>query len=193
VSCGDNASCGGGECECDEGYDDPNEDGNCTAACPDGDLNAAIDVAARSSLLDVPQKPWEEGEWYSCSGGAVSVNDGGSTKGLYRWLDHPANTRLNTSRGNVCDLAIVGESTAVAYGHSHPYFVWDTDRKVLCEGTVLNKPSDVTDENRRNKKFSTKDRRGAWSVEKPLYLVVPARDLVKVYRKIGGRWKVEIL
>ena len=52
-SCGENAHCGvGGECKCDEGYDDPDKDGNCTAACPDGDLNAAIDVAARASLLN---------------------------------------------------------------------------------------------------------------------------------------------
>ena len=44
VSCGDNASCGGA-CKCDDGYDDPNSDGDCTPGCPE-DLDAAIATVA---------------------------------------------------------------------------------------------------------------------------------------------------
>ena len=192
--CGDNSgpNSSGTACVCDDGYEDTDGDGNCTELCSQG----VLDGTARSSLLPIPREPWERGEPYSCSGGAASVdsNNKTSSKERYRFLDYPTNSSANPGSGDVCRVAIpIGGNTAAA-GHSHPHFVWNRDWLVICGGSPLRNRQAVRDANDDNRSMAPDDKAVAQSAQKPLYLVVPERDHVKVYRKNDrGSWRVERL
>ena len=65
------------------------------------------------------------------------------------------------------------------------------DRGVKCH-TYLRTLAQLNSANRENKKLNDGDRQSAKRAEKPLYLVVPNRDCVKVYRQQSDRnWSVE--
>ena len=186
---GDNASCSGGGCECDEGHDDPNGDGDCTAECPE-DLNAAMDDVAKASLGKIPREPWEQAESYSCSGGAVVAGHRRSSESNY--VKKTEEEWWKKRQAEDKDLCSIAASFADGAGHSHPHFKWPRDDRVRCLGTIMHDRDDVRDQNRANKDFSGNDRQQARSVDKPFYLVVPERNRVKVYRKNdAGNWRVE--
>jgi len=156
--------CSNGACVCDDGYRDPDGDGDCACGPPD------VDAAASASLLAIPKEPWEQGEAYSCSANAVLAGCRVSSESKYD----------NKGAMDVCRLNIpVG---SLASGHSHPHFKYPRDRGVRCRGYRLMDPVDVRDQNNSNKNFSPADRESARNAGVPLYLVVPERNRVKVYR-----------
>ncbi len=191
VVCGKNSVCSNGQCQCSSGYEDPDADGDCTRVCTQG----AYDTLAKSSLLSIPREPWEQGEWYSCSNGTVTVERPRRTiASKYLYTDFPTNSQRNVNKGNVCALDL-GVSLGGG-GHSHPHFVWERDRGVRCgsnSSDTIRSRMDVDDFNAGNVNFSTNDKRKARAANggagRPLYLVVPERNCVKVYRKnASGRW-----
>jgi len=195
---GENTHCSDGECVCDTGYHDPDEDGDCTEICGEDE----VDPVAEASLLAIAKEPWERGESYSCKSDAVLVNvkdEKGndlktSTESLYLYLDYPTNSQSKPDEGDVCTLTLRGPSDSLAYSHSHPHFEHPRDDGVICLGEELNSRREIGDQNEANVDFSSDDKNAARSVDKPLYLVVPNRNKVKVYRKNdNGKWRVENL
>ena len=110
-----------------------------------------------------------------------------------KWLGSSKNA------DDVCEYEGSGPGASSAYGHSHPHFSFPRDRRLSCRGVTIDSTSVARIANRRNQNFSSDDKRNARLVrKKPLYLVVPERDVVKVYRKGPGRrgrevWRVEIV
>jgi len=132
-----------------------------------------MDSAAALSLVGIPRDPWEELESYTCDAyGTMHI----------KWLGSSENT------DDVCEYRASGPKGSSAYGHSHPHFVYPRDKHVSCLGDRVSSFAVAYDANERNKKFSFGDKRRARSLSKPMYLVVPERDLVKVYREGPGRW-----
>ena len=185
--CGDDEIGGGSEeCEaCGEG-EVPNEDGTACETCEHGEFeagecaslcsNSALDSAASWSLRGIPREPWEQLESYTCdSGGHMHIE----------WLGSSQHDR------DVCEVEADGSVASSAYGHSHPHFVWPRDRGVFCHDFVIRRSKDVTDWNcKHGAKFGGPDKSGAKTRQKPIYLIVPEREQVEVYRKTGatGFW-----
>ena len=198
--CGDDEIGGGSEecTKCGPG-EVPNEAGTECVACEHGEFeagecaslcsNAELDSAAALSLGGIPREPWERLESYTCdSAGHMHI----------KWLGSSQNAR------EVCRIEITNAPKASsAYGHSHPFFVWDRDKGIVCDGTPFRTEKEIDDWNKDDgdgAKFSPGDKRNAKSVGKPMYLVVPKRDKVKVYRKTGrtgfwggDKWDVEMV
>lgn len=185
--CGDDEIGGGSEeCErCGPG-EVPNEDGTACEECEHGEYesgecaslcsNAELDSAAAVSLGGIPREPWERLESYTCdSAGHMDI----------RWLG------TSQFSSNACKVRETNAPAASsAYGHSHPHFVWDRDRGVRCHSKIIRTANDVSKLNKENKDFGDEDISGARTRGKPMYLVVPERDEVWVYRKTGatGFW-----
>ena len=188
--CGDDEIGGGSEeCEpCGEGKV-PNDDRTACLSCEWGELPgepgrcscdyAAVDLVAKPSLLAVPQNPWEHVEQYQCSVGHVIVG---------------TSTLSSANEDDVCVWEFPEdylESTAVAFGHSHPHFHWQNDEGTLCDGTRLS-AGEILNMTSTNYKFSDYDRRLAERWNLPLYLVSTSWGRVSVYRKDGsGQWAEE--
>ena len=185
VVCGSNSACTNGTCQCNSGYEDPDEDGNCTRICTE----AAYDERATSSLGSIPGEPWEQGEGYSCNNGRVTVGSRVSTKSNYLYTDYPTNSTENANKGNVCSVSVPWGRA----GHSHPHFVWPRDEGVQCGSSpsqVLVSEEQANDLNAANVDFSPGDRGAAVIAGQPIYLVVPKRNCVKVYRaNSAGQWQ----
>ena len=81
----------------------------------------------------------------------------------------------------------------IGYCFETPLFEWDRDKGVVCLDEEIESSADVRALNRSNKNFSGNDKTTAKTLGKPLYLIVPLRDMIKVYRKTGNKWKVEEL
>jgi len=146
--------------------------------------NDEMDSAAVVSLQAIPKEPWERLESYTCmSSGALNI----------RWL--------GSSQGekDVCEVKASSPTSTSGYGHSHPHFEYPRDRRLRCRGTRISSDIVADEFNDDNVEFSRDDKRGAKSRKKPLYLVVPERDVVKVYRIVGkgfwgrDKWAVEIV
>ena len=146
--------------------------------------NDEMDSAASLSLRAIPKEPWERLESYTCmSSGALNI----------RWL--------GSSQGekDVCEVKASSPTSTSGYGHSHPHFKYPRDKNLFCRGGKITSDTVADRTNRRNKNFSRGDKSGAKSRKKPLYLVVPERDVVKVYRIVGkgfwggDKWAVEIV
>ena len=188
--CGDDEIGGGSEeCETCGAGQVPNEDGTECVECEHGEFeagecaslcsNAELDSAAATSLGGIPREPWERLESYTCdSEGQVHIKLLGSSQ----------------NASDVCEVRADGSPVSSAYGHSHPYFEYPRDKNVHCRGTVIKNQANANRLNEGNRDFSSGDRSGARSRGKPLYLVVPERDEVKVYRKTGktGFWGGDI-
>lgn len=136
--------------------------------------NGEMDSAAVLSLLAIPQEPWERLESYTCvTTGALDI----------RWLGSSEGEK------DVCEVRASGRASASGYGHSHPQFEYPRDKRLRCRGTRISSSNVAKSFNRGNRDFSSDDKIGARSRGKPLYLVVPERDVVKVYRIVRqGRW-----
>ena len=188
--CGDD-EIGGGEtpCEpCGEGKV-PNDDRTACLSCEWGELPgepgrcscdyAAVDLVAKTSLLAVPQNPWEHVDQYQCRVGHVIVG---------------TSTLSSANEDDVCVWEFPEdylEPTAVAFGHSHPHFHWQNDEGTLCDGTRLS-AGEILNMTSTNYKFSDYDRRLAERWNLPLYLVSTSWGRVSVYRKDGsGQWAEE--
>ena len=196
---------GGGseECKtCGEG-EVPNEDGTDCESCPNGESgtspgecaatttcsNDRLDNAAWWSLTSIPKDPWEEVESYTC--------DINNDVEVPNWL---GSSQYST---DVCELPATGWSTTSAYGHSHPHFRYPRDRWVICDGRPLRTKAAIDKWNKDGgdgSKFGPGDKSTAKTYKKPMYLVVPKRDRVWVYRIVGkgvfggDRWDaVEVL
>ena len=186
VVCGSNSACTNGTCQCNSGYEDPDGDGNCARPC----TNAAFDARAKASLMSIDADPWEEAEWYSCDNGTVSVRGPRlSTASRYLYTDYPTNSAENINKGNVCFLPFTMDFDAG--GHSHPHFVWPRDEGLQCGGSgdLIEDSEDALDFNRDGRDFSAGDKSLARGAGQPLYLVVPERNCVKVFRKsVFGIW-----
>ena len=204
VQCGKNAYCFRGVCVCNIGFEDPDGDGDCSRDCPAGFHDpdddglctrvcrySDVDPVARASLLTIPREPWERGETYSCSDNAVVAG----TR-----ID---NRNAHENGDDVCQLSIASVPLSIlAAGHSHPYFAWDPNKtveenSVICSGQLLNSEAGMNMANRASVNFSVGDEHGAETLGKPYYLVVPERNVVKVYRHpehcSACEWVVEVL
>lgn len=189
VSCGANAYCSQGVCLCNRGFEDPDNDDVCTKECPTGQHDSdadgvctkvcgykETDVVAKTSLMTIPKEPWERGESYLCNNNAVVAGFRVSTR----------------NNQNVCEISSwTLPSNAVAFGHSHPYFTWDpslsaAQNTVMCHGVALNTKELMKSWNAGGQVFSWGDTERAKWEHKPFYLVVPERNLVKVYRPAEG-------
>ena len=104
--------------------------------------------------------------------------------------------------GNPCYMNVKVPPNALAFGHSHPYFTWDPKKTVeengvTCNGVKLDSAMSMKKANEDGVNFSLEDMNAAKSVGKPLYLVVPERNVVKVYRYPENcpncQWRVETL
>lgn len=184
--CGDDEIGGGDEdCEACPDGEVPNEDGTECVSCEHGESspgvcataacsNDSLDNAAWWSLTSIPRDPWEELEAYICdANGNVEVPT---------WLGSTQGAR------DVCRLEGSGSAESSAYGHSHPYFEYPRDRLVYCLGVQLRTSNAIRDWNKDDgdgSKFGSGDKKTAKKVGKPMYLVVPKRNKVKVYRKVG--------
>lgn len=178
---------GGGDEDCEACPDGevPKEDGTECVACDHGESspgvcataacsNDSLDNAAWWSLTSIPRDPWEELEAYIC--------DANGNVGVPTWLGRSQGAR------DVCRLERSGPANSAAYGHSHPYFEYPRDRWVVCDGEQLRTRNNIDDWNKDDgdgSKFGSGDKSTAKAVGKPMYLVVPKRDKVKVYRKVG--------
>ena len=101
--------------------------------------------------------------------------------------------------GQTAALEVVGRERVfadrgVGGGHAHPHFVWERDRLVQCHSRFIRRAREVDDYNEENVNFSPEDKRVARRANggagRPLYLVVPERNCVKVYRKnASGSWR----
>ena len=190
--CG-NDEIGGGseECEpCGNGKV-PNEAGTTCVTCEHGESgsssgvcaalcsNDELDSAAALSLMGILRNPWEELESYTCEAyGHMRVEWLGSSEGAV----------------DVCRFKGSGPPGSSAYGHSHPYFEYPRDRFVVCRNYRLWTRDAIDEWNEElGTIMSSDDKKIARRVDKPMYLVVPERDLVKVYRKVGqGPWGGDI-
>ena len=119
------------------------------------------------------------------------------------------NVRTDTScvpytySDDVCQLSIGSVPLSIlAAGHSHPYFAWDPSKTVeentvRCHDRLLDTPAEMNTANMFGVNFSMGDRDAAVRFGKPLYLVVPERNVVKVYRHPERcslcEWVVEVL
>lgn len=146
--------------------------------------NGEMDSAAVLSLQAIPKEPWERLESYTCfSNGHIDIRYLGETQ-------HDA---------DVCEIRADGPVSSSGYGHSHPHFVWRRDKGVVCLRSKITRLADVLKWNADNKDFSKNDKQTARNLGKPLYLVVPERDVVKVYRIVGKGpfggpvWRTEIV
>ena len=192
VVCGSNSACTNGTCQCNSDYEDPDEDGNCTRIC----TNAAYDAAAKASLESIDADPWEQSESYSCENGRVTIGSGFTTEPNYLYSDYPTNSNERENPGDVCTVNLsLGTGGG---GHSHPHFVWPRDRGVQCgprrSQHRITRKRHVDSWNEDSLNFSQVDKDAAENANKgkgrPLYLVVPERDCVKVYRKNErGGWR----
>ncbi len=186
VVCGKNSGCLNGTCQCKSGYEDSDGDGSCTKAC----TQAAYDARAKSSLLSIPREPWEQGEAYSCINGSVTVLSPRTNASNYLYTDFPTNAKKNEKAGDVCTLYLgLGSGGG---GHSHPHFVWPRDEDVQCgpdADDTIDSRMTVRKTNANNAHFQPNDRSAARGSGLPLYLVVPNRNCVKVYRQgTSSRW-----
>ncbi len=143
------------------------------------------------------------GRWRASS--ASTRNNGPSRFGPL--LEAPrSDAGVSTSEQNIegqtAALGVVGckkvfADRGVGGGHAHPHFVWERDKGVRCGSRsrdIIRSRMDVDDFNARNVNFSANDKRAARGTNggagRPLYLVVPERNWVKVYRKnASGRWR----
>lgn len=182
--CGKNSACSDGKCQCKAGFEDPDDDGDCTKPCTE----AAYDAKAKSSLLSIAKEPWERGEAYGCDDGQVTVSSPRNTASKYLYTDFPTNSVKNPKAGDVCTLRIRVDRGGG--GHSHPHFVWPRDEDVQCGPNPKDKirtRDALRMTNRNNANFQPVDKSAAKNAANgdglPLYLVVPNRDCVKVYRK----------
>ena len=135
--------------------------------------------------MPIPREPWEQAEWYSCDNGTVTVPRARVTsKSKYLYTDYPTNTVENTNKGNVCYLPFTMDLNAG--GHSHPHFVWPRDEGLQCGGSndIIRTNEDVLRFNADGRDFSAGDKSLARGAGQPIYLVVPERNCVKVYRKV---------
>ncbi|MCY4040229.1 MAG: hypothetical protein OXF72_03085 [Gammaproteobacteria bacterium] len=187
VVCGAKSACLNGACRCLDGYEDPDGDGNCAKPC----TQKAYDAAAKASLLTIPKEPWEQGESYDCVNGVVTVQSPRISNGSrYLYKDYPTNSVENSEKGDVCILNL--KTGVGGGGHSHPHFVWERDEGVQCGPKSKHKimsEMQVNDLNKAGVNFSPTDAYWAMGNRRPLYLVVPQRNCVKVYRENNyGRW-----
>ncbi len=189
--CGKNSVCSNGQCGCESGYEDPDGDGDCAKPC----TQDAYDTRAKSSLMSIEADPWEQGEAYSCVNGTVTVGSSRTNESNYLYTDYPTNSEKNPNAGDVCALGLgLGMGGG---GHSHPHFVWPRDKGVQCGSSskdVIDSKKTVQMTNAANVNFSSNDKNAAKDANngdgRPLYLVVPNRNCVKVYRKNEkDRWQ----
>jgi hypothetical protein len=91
------------------------------------------------------------------------------------------------------DVCGVGVVFRLAAGHSHPFFKDPRDVDVRCGQTKLH-AGNIDLQNDANKNISSGDERAARAAGRPIYLVVPERNQVKVYRRNSdGRWRQETI
>ena len=193
--CGDD-EIGGGDEECTKCGPGkvPNGDGTACVACDWGESSQepgscicddeSVDAIA-AGLRYIPQNPWEEAEKYLCMGAAPSVSP---------------STRSTKGQEDVCATNmkpnwIVG---SLAVGHSHPYFDpvldYSGDKSVKCGPVVIDSGQAAIAANYHLSVLSTVDKSLAEKLTIPVYLVVPHRTEVIVYRQdAAGEWREEIV
>ena len=79
------------------------------------------------------------------------------------------------------DVCAVGLAFRLAAGHSHPFFKDPRDVGVWCGPTKLS-GGRIDLQNQENSKISGGDKSAADAAGRPIYLIVPERNRVKVYR-----------
>ena len=145
---------------------------------------ASVDALAKDSLGDLAQEPFERLERYVCGGlSKPKVN------GVYS----------NDGQENRCQISPPENYTdqlgMLAVGHSHPKFKWPRDEGLKCGPfTIFAEFIIDTIEVITGDSFSGPDMGYAEYHNVPLYLAVPYRTHVEVYRKDAtGNWDVEKL
>ncbi len=143
-----------------------------------------IDRAAKAELMTYQREPFERGFTLVCAGSQILVT--------YHVNSDPSVNELN----DPCAVELIVTANAVGYAHSHPFFA---NHGQMKEGRgCLRKKSWTFREDERanmtNRHFSDKDKDFAKRRDRPLYLITPLRDQVKVYRKdSSGRWRTVIV
>ncbi|MDE0659459.1 MAG: hypothetical protein OXI79_07385 [Gammaproteobacteria bacterium] len=184
--CGDD-EIGGGSEECEPCTDGevPNEDKTACVSCEWGEspfepgrcrCDAESLDALATQLRYISKTPWEEAEKYKCGSADPSVSGTRSTKG----------------QADVCNIDLSWGETigVVGLGHSHPYFDPNLDYaggvSFKCGAKVIDSGSDALIANDYLWDFSGGDTNTAHNLGVPVYLVVPHRTQVKVYRPDTG-------
>ena len=145
--------------------------------------NDTMDSVATSELRGYPEEPFERGFTMVCNGGQPVIQD--------RVNSNPDKSREN----DPCKVGLVPRSNAIAYGHSHPYFVSarEANDGVGCFKESWSNGSVLWNLNSRNREFSDNDKKLAKRHGVPHYLLGSTRVDMWVYRQVSSRWEVQPL
>ena len=144
-----------------------------------------IDRAAKAELMTYRQEPFERGFTMVCQ---MNERSGDlEIAVVYGVNSNPSENEKN----DPCAVNLIVTANAVGYAHSHPFFT-NPVQTIRGRGCLRKKSWTAGQEdgmNDTNRHFSPRDMDTARRLVKPLYLITPNRDRVKVYRKnASGRW-----
>ena len=190
--CGDDEMGGGGEdCKpCGEG-EVPNEDRTACVACDWGEETPGVcnpepcqrldaDAAANSALSGIKKEAQERGQIIYCENGEVRHGawafSGSNKCRAYPNSPHGRSCLAGGSKRTGCNLTGI---------HSHPYFIYDRDMNLTCNGTRISSPAVADRLNRINMVFSSLDIATLTARQTDGHLLVSDRSAILPWRYLA--------